>query len=128
MNYDFAWLFLSFKGRSSRQEFWLGYVGIIVVLYLLQFPLETLSLYFFRPMGRQWSDDELLLALFAPRLLAAAISMWPLAAISVKRLHDISLSGWWLPVFWLAGFVLGIIPGRRGSNRFGDDPLAYKRT
>jgi uncharacterized membrane protein YhaH (DUF805 family) len=124
MNYNFAWYFLSFRGRISRQEFWLGYVGVIVILFLLRRPLEDFSIYFFTPTGHPWSDDELLFALVLPKLIAAAISVWLLATISVKRLHDINLSAWWLPVFWLVGFILGFIPGNRGSNRFGADPLA----
>jgi len=31
----FAWFFLSLRGRVSRQEFWLGYLGIIVVALIL---------------------------------------------------------------------------------------------
>ena len=30
-----AWFFLSLHGRVSRQEFWLGYVGIVVVALIL---------------------------------------------------------------------------------------------
>ena len=31
----FAWLFLSLRGRISRQEYWLGYVGVIVLYIVL---------------------------------------------------------------------------------------------
>jgi len=127
MNYNFAWYFLSFKGRISRQEFWLGYFGLIVILLLLRRPLEDIGIYFFRPIGRPWFRDELLVALSLPKLVTAVIAMWPLAAISVKRLHDFNFSAWWLPVFWLGSFILGFIPGNHGSNRFGADPIARTR-
>ena len=78
----------------------------------------------------------------------------PLVAVTVKRLHDRDKSGWWslafyfLPgmlsglskgfdsplslVFTAAGAAVGIwafveigcLPGTRGTNRFGGDPLA----
>jgi uncharacterized membrane protein YhaH (DUF805 family) len=128
MSYDFAWYFLSFKGRISRQEFWLGYFAVVIILLLVRRPLEDLSIYFLRPMGRPWYRDELLLALGLPKLVAGAIMIWPLAAISVKRLHDFNFSAWWLPVFWVGSIILGFIPGNRGSNRFGADPLAHTRT
>jgi uncharacterized membrane protein YhaH (DUF805 family) len=62
----------------------------------------------------------------------------------VKRLHDLSLSGWWtlgVPAiavaFQMAGLkpgsvyftitilLIGFIPGTRGDNRFGSDPLGH---
>jgi uncharacterized membrane protein YhaH (DUF805 family) len=70
-----------------------------------------------------------------------AILLWPFVAISVKRLHDLNISGWWLvaaaiipfasrityigpATLWLIAVVLlGFIPGKSGSNRFGNDPL-----
>lgn len=125
MTFNFSWYFLSFKGRISRQEFWLGYAGMIIVLLLLQSPLEDLSLYYFKPPDHPWAENELLFALLLPRLVVTVIALWPLAAISVKRLHDINLSAWWLPIFWLVAIILGFIPGHRGSNRFGEDPLAW---
>ncbi len=78
----------------------------------------------------------------------------PILALAVKRLHDRNKRGWWLLVFYvlpsilgslakqspsplapaldLAGAALGIwgfveigcLPGTRGANRFGRDPLA----
>lgn len=50
-------------------------------------------------------------------------------AISVRRLHDLDLSGWWVllgvipegRIFLIAWFCLR---GTVGANRFGDDPLA----
>ena len=78
----------------------------------------------------------------------------PLIAVTVKRLHDRDKSGWWClafyflpgmlsglsknfgsplsPVFTVTGAAVGIwafveigcLPGPRGTNRFGADPLA----
>jgi uncharacterized membrane protein YhaH (DUF805 family) len=146
MSFDFTWYLLSFKGRISRQEFWLGYVGLIVVLLLVRRPLTDISIHFLRPVGRPWQRDELDVALWIPIVVIATIALWPFCAIYAKRLHDLNISGWWqlaLPVMtiienttqldgWNAVVlaviaVFGLLPGSRGSNRFGDDPLVPAR-
>lgn len=43
--------------------------------------------------------------------------------IKIKRLHDINLSGWWLPIFLLFGLpyiALYFWPGTNGRNKFDD--------
>ncbi len=100
-----------FNGRSSRSEYWwwtlfaiIGYVVFAVVDSIIgTYPLLYLL----------WA-----LATFLPGL-----------AVTVRRLHDIDKSGWWI----LFGFVplIGAIMliiwyvgrGTDGSNRFGEDPL-----
>jgi uncharacterized membrane protein YhaH (DUF805 family) len=143
MGAQFSWFFLSFRGRISRQEFWLGYCLAIVLVILVVPLMQTMSVSVRRPMGRAWYRDELELALALPRLLVAAAVTWPMTAIYVKRLHDLGLSGWWLLFGCLvllattatgidprnyAGValisVIGFVPGVRGVNRFGIDPLA----
>lgn len=76
-----------------------------------------------------------------PSAISLFIVIWPLTAIFVKRLHDFNASGWWLVgmaalpplskmmsinltiLYLVVVAVLGLIPGARGSNRFGVDPL-----
>jgi uncharacterized membrane protein YhaH (DUF805 family) len=54
----------------------------------------------------------------------------PSLAISVRRLHDVNRSGWWLligliPVVgWIVLFVWAIRESDAGNNHFGA-PLAY---
>ena len=138
-----AWYFLSMKGRISRQEFWLGIGLSVLVLFLLRWNLDGLFLDIRRPIGNLWHRDDLELALVLPKPLAAAIMLWPLTAIHVKRLHDLNLSGWWLAglavlspmaavihpwdfMIWLAILLLGLVPGARGGNRYGTDPAASR--
>src|SRR5262249_20942265 len=135
----FSWFFLSLSGRSSRQEFWLGYIGLTAVLAVLIRTLPNLVL----PSGPFYysTRDELDLALQLPTTVALMIVVWPLIVIFVKRLHDFNASGWWLlamvaipPISKATNInlvmlnivviaVLGLIPGTRGNNRFGVDPL-----
>jgi uncharacterized membrane protein YhaH (DUF805 family) len=139
---DFAWYFGSLRGRISRQEFWLGYCGALIVLIFLHWKLEDLFLFMRRPLGRPWHRDELEGTILLAKAAAGLASAWPLTAIYVKRLHDLNLSGWWtlaVPaiavVFQMAGFkpgtyftittlLIGFIPGTSGDNKFGSDPLA----
>ena len=66
---------MEFRGRSSRREFWLAmlFVVPVTVLPFLFPPFGTL-------MGLLWS-------------LSIAV---PFLAVSIRRLHDANLGGWWL--------------------------------
>jgi uncharacterized membrane protein YhaH (DUF805 family) len=144
MGSAFAWYLLSFKGRISRQEFWLGYVGAVLVILLVSRPLADVILHQLRPSGRAWYREEIALAQVLAWWLASILVLWPILAIYAKRLHDLDLSAWWLlalPVVtlvgwmvgiwnlstWLGVIVLGFVPGMRGDNRFGADPIAHLR-
>lgn len=136
----FTWFLLSPNGRVSRQEFWLGYIGLIATLGFLVRALPNLALY--NPAGRVWYRDELEHALRWPATAAVLVVGWPLIAVFAKRLHDLNVAGWWmiamlavppiskmlganpLILFLLAIVLLELIPGTTGSNRFGNDPLA----
>ncbi|TAI66164.1 DUF805 domain-containing protein [Bradyrhizobium sp. Leo170] len=123
----FAWYFLSPNGRISRQEFRLGFLGIVLVYILL-------VRYYVSPDVNPPYDGSVRLALL--------IVLWPLIAILAKRLHDLNVSGWWLltllaiplvasainisvsiPYLLIVAF-LSFFPGGYGDNRFGRDPLA----
>lgn len=56
--------------------------------------------------------------------LAAIVATYSNIIVKIKRLHDINLSGWWLPVFFLFGIpylVLYFWPGTKDKNRFDED-------
>jgi uncharacterized membrane protein YhaH (DUF805 family) len=140
----FTWFLLSPNGRSTRQEFWLGYFGLIAVLGFLVRTLPNLALY--RHTGRLWYRHELDLALRWPAMAAILIVGWPLIAVFVKRLHDLNVSGWWmvamlaLPplskatgvdlgiLFLVPTVLLGLFAGTADDNRFGSDPRARRGT
>ncbi|WP_334375587.1 DUF805 domain-containing protein [Bradyrhizobium sp. AZCC 1719] len=132
----FAWYFLSLEGRISRQEFRLGYFGLVIVNALLIRTWRNLTV----PRVRYYSGHDI--SHDWSILLVLLVLLWPLIAVTVKRLHDLNVSGWWLlaalatPVIssvtsvsgWiitlLAVAVLSVLPGASGDNRFGRDPLA----
>jgi len=139
---SFTSLFLSLRGRISRQEYWLGYIGVIVLYIVLINVLTPVFVDWQRPYRTWWYRDELDAAMAWPKVWLAAAFTWPMATLYVKRLHDMNLSGWWLfamPLLsWLATTLnasplqftmwacivgLGLLPGTHGDNRFGSDPL-----
>jgi uncharacterized membrane protein YhaH (DUF805 family) len=135
----FTWYFLSLTGRISRNEFWLGCMGLLAVCGL--FTRLLLDIAFHNQAGRIWDRHELSLALSMPSLIAVAVLVWPVIAIFVKRLHDLNISGWWLltaaaipfvsqlananssTLLAFAISVLSFVRGNPGNNRFGRDPL-----
>jgi hypothetical protein len=52
----FSWFFLSFSGRLSRQEFWLGYIDSIAVLAVL---VRTLPMFVLPKTFYYSTRDEL---------------------------------------------------------------------
>jgi uncharacterized membrane protein YhaH (DUF805 family) len=134
----FTWYFLSFRGRISRQEFLLGYLGLVIVNAVLIRTWTNLTI----PQVRYYSGRDTDHSHEWTILLTLLINFWPLAAVFVKRLHDLNVSGWWMlatliiaPVssatnvsIWiivlLVVAILSLLTGTSGANRFGNDPRA----
>jgi len=93
-----------FYGRARRREFWM----FNLVNIALQLAVKSHVPYFFYS-----------LTMIVPTL-----------AVTARRLHDTSHSGWWLligvvPVVGqIVLFVLLVSRGEDGANRFGQDPKA----
>ena len=107
--------YVNFTGRAARSEFW--YWVLFAVLASLVAGLIDLAL--FGESTISPINTLVGLALFLPGL-----------AVSVRRLHDIDRSGWWvlLVLIPIIGIIVLIIwnctKGTVGPNRFGPDPLA----
>lgn len=99
--------YVGFRGRGRRSEYWwftLFYLMVAVAAVLVDDLLGT--------------EDVLLgivmLGLFLPSL-----------TVTVRRLHDIGRSGWWVLVGFVPAFgfilllVFALTDSDRGSNRFG---------
>jgi uncharacterized membrane protein YhaH (DUF805 family) len=108
---DWRELYFSPCGRISLRQYWLACLPLI---------------------GAQILAEILIMADVAPviaALLDLAIVI-PSVVLTIKRMHDRDRSGWFvlivvIPLFgaiWLL-VEAGLLPGDRGSNRFGPDPL-----
>jgi uncharacterized membrane protein YhaH (DUF805 family) len=82
--------FATFSGRAPRAEYWWFYLATVVV----QIPL--------RMIDEMLGDWRLLSGLFS------LVILLPWLAVSVRRLHDIDRTGWWLAAFFLPFVVIVI--------------------
>ncbi len=98
--------YANFKGRTRRSGYWffyLFYVIVILAATILDTLLFGVSASGFGP-------------LYTVSLLALVI---PTLAVSVRRMHDVDKSGWFIlvPIYNL---ILLLQDSQRGPNRFGD--------
>ncbi len=94
--------YANFHGRARRKEYW-----YFVLFHLIFIILSSLIA---DAMNSQLVYAIYILALFIPTM-----------AVSVRRMHDINKSGWFIliPIYNL---ILYCTPGTRGENKYGPDP------
>lgn len=122
--------YATFSGRASRSEYWyfvlfvslvagvLVGIGFAAMNFETQEP-STLSVIFFGAAG-----------LFYLGVLL------PMISALVRRFHDRNISGWWVLglivlgavpfvgfLASIASFVISVLKGTDGDNKFGPDPL-----
>lgn len=100
--------YADFKGRARRQEYWM-YMLVYFILSIVTSIIDSI-------IGMQILSGILGLALLIPSI-----------AIGVRRLHDISKSGWFLllaliPIVNLYLIYLLVQDGTPGSNEYGANP------
>jgi uncharacterized membrane protein YhaH (DUF805 family) len=106
-----------FSGRSRRKEYWF-FVLFSIIISILLGVIDAM-------IGTQTATGVGILS--AIYMLALLI---PSIAVSVRRLHDINRTGWWV----LIGFIpligtivliiFALLPGTPGNNDYGADPKA----
>jgi uncharacterized membrane protein YhaH (DUF805 family) len=103
--------YVNFSGRAQRSAFWWWAVFVIIV-DIIVFIVDRVIL------GGPVLAWIAFLALILPGL-----------AISVRRLHDLDRSGWWLLIVLipLVGLIVLLIwycmRGTPAPNQYGPDPL-----
>ena len=109
--------YVNFKGRARRKEYW-GFT----LFYALIFAI--LGAFAFTGIG---------VILF---LVVFVVTLPPSISLTVRRLHDINLSGWFtlymlimlIPVIGetiaiIISIVIGVVQGSAESNKFGENPV-----
>ncbi len=101
--------YVGFSGRATRSEYWYWTLFVIVASVVAGI-IDAL-------LGLGFIGAIVSLALFLPGI-----------AVSMRRLHDIDRTGWWLLIAFtgiglIVLLVFDCIKGTTGSNRFGPDPL-----
>ncbi len=103
--------YADFNGRSPRAEYWyfaLFNVAVVMVLAVLGAIIGKLFMYVYYTY---------VLAILVPSI-----------AVSIRRMHDIGRSGWWVLIslvpfigsIWY--IVLAALPSRLGPNQYGPNP------
>lgn len=132
--------YAQFSGRSRRKEFWafallqlIVYTVLAAIVFSTSVSMADLAAAEtggpFAIYGVMFSGTGLLFAVWG------LITLIPSISVSVRRLHDRNLSGWWYlgafvgSLIPIIGFLVSIaflvvmcLPGTPGDNRFGADP------
>jgi len=103
--------YADFEGRTSRKQYWMFTLYYFIIAIVVGIIGGIIN---FELLGTVLS-----LALLLPSL-----------GMGFRRLHDINKSAWWLlisfiPIIgWLVLLYFAVLPGDKGDNKFGPDPLA----
>lgn len=129
--------YAEFSGRSRRKEYWMFALLMIIVYAFAGALMMSVLLPSFRSgTPIDWPAvpatfwlGAVLLGLFVIAIIVPAV------AVTVRRLHDRDMSGWWYLGVLLVGqvpyigglvhiafLVLMCLPGTPGANRYGPDP------
>lgn len=103
--------YADFNGRSPRAEYWyfaLFNVAVVMVLAVLGAIIGKLFMYVYYAY---------VLTILVPSI-----------AVSIRRMHDIGRSGWWVLIslvpfigsIWY--IVLAALPSQLGPNQYGPNP------
>lgn len=121
--------YAEFSGRSRRKEYWMFVLIQTLIsmgIYLVGLGLIVARLVRHEPPVRLYVlVGVACMLLFSLLELAAMI---PSLAVSVRRLHDIGKSGWWLLIglIPLVGAIILLIDhatdSQPGDNQYGPNP------
>ena len=109
--------YADFSGRSQRKEYWMFTLGVIIAEVVIMTVEAILGIN--RMVGGLYGP---ILTLFLVALII------PSLAVSIRRLHDLDKSGWFLllALIPLIGSIILLVffctNGTSGPNRFGPDP------
>tara|TARA_X000000368_G_scaffold304570_1_gene242912 strand:- start:1062 stop:1523 length:462 start_codon:yes stop_codon:yes gene_type:complete len=98
--------YFDFSGRSSRSEFWWFFL-FCCLLYMLAFSLSANELSPFDEAALSNPEAFLAKSLTSWFGIAFIVTLIPSISISVRRFHDINMSGWWYVALQIVPSVLG---------------------
>lgn len=99
--------YATFKGRSTRAEFWwVQLFFVLIFLLLLSIGVAVAILGGAAVVG----------VMGVVALLWVAVLLVPICAVLVRRFHDVGLSGWWLFCSLVVGGVANLMMENNLSN------------
>ncbi len=120
--------YATFSGRARRKEYWafvLFSTLALIALGIAGFAVDA-ALGNFDPYG----DGPV--AVIVVVLLAVAAGLLPGIAVTVRRFHDVGMSGWFYLLFFVLSFftiggliilVVTLIPSQKRDNKWGPIPV-----
>ncbi|MEH7451641.1 DUF805 domain-containing protein [Gottfriedia acidiceleris] len=102
--------YVGFHGRASRTEYWMFLLINAIITFLLSL-LDNLA-----------NTDNMISGIYG------LLTLLPLIAVGVRRLHDIGKSGWWylislIPFIGLIILlILACFKSENHENRYGPVP------
>lgn len=115
------WLFFGFKGRIARQSFILGIVFLVFPQLFTLFQMIRAD---------EAGKPEQLAFWFLVLVVVLVLSLWSSLALTVKRLHDLSLPGALAILAIFSGInlifflYLAIMPSKDEANEHGPPPFS----
>ena len=101
--------YVNFSGRARRKEYWMYILFTIIVTFFIVMLDISLGL------------DSIVTTIYALAII------FPTLAVSVRRLHDINKSGWWLllklvPFGGIILLIFFLMDSTSGFNQYGQYP------
>jgi uncharacterized membrane protein YhaH (DUF805 family) len=109
--------YLVLEGRASRSEYWY-FVLFYVVTLTLGVVIDLITGHFDASLGLGWWSGT-----------SVVLTLAPLIGVSVRRLHDIGRSGWWVWIGFvpligdLTLFIFALFDSQAGDNDYGPNPI-----
>lgn len=120
---------MDFRSRATRRELW-AFTLLFATLQVGIFVGSAVVAAFVTPMITEARRDPIFTWAIRSMLIVVVLFVLPMLAVQVRRLHDLSLSGWFvlLHALPLVGslilMAMMLLPGKRGPNAHGPDPRA----
>lgn len=107
--------YVLFSGRATRQEYWM-FTLFNIIAFILASIIDSLL------FGKLFGHYGPVYFLYGLGVLL------PSLAVTVRRLHDINKSGWFILVSliplvgWIWLLILLVTDGTPGPNKYGESP------
>ncbi|KGF10958.1 hypothetical protein HMPREF1633_07595 [Tissierellia bacterium S5-A11] len=124
--------YVDFDGRASRAEYWkfiLLYCVILSVANIAEFWEWMLTYMITAQVGHSpHAVDDVGMGGGMITTIVTILLFLPTLAVSIRRLHDIGKSGWWIlgqlvPLIGpLVLLYFSVKPSEKGTNKYGPQP------
>jgi len=117
--------YADFNGRARRKEYWsFQLITLFFMVIVFGFIIGGLA---FAESNNFYVPDNVGIVSLAVMLISMLFLVIPNISVTVRRLHDIGLSGWFfllsfLPFGSLVLFVMSLLSSQKDANNYGPPP------